>query len=107
MRIFLRIRVKRAPRIEAVGRLLGAATPEPLCVTCPDCGTRYVKRLIKLDRIDRVSRAPWSSLQRYVGGKLYRCGRCRLQFYDCRKLAPDNVIRLLPYVAPTTLSNLR
>ena len=84
MRILLRISMREAPRVQALARLLGAAAPQAPWPTCPECGNARVKRLAKLDGIDRISEACWSALQQYLGGKLYRFSPCRLQFYDCR-----------------------
>jgi len=89
MRVHLRVKIGawRLPPGFAV--LLGAAAPESPYATCPECARLQVRLLAKPDRIDRVSRVPWSAVQRLLGGKLYRCSRCRLQFYDCRKPAPQ------------------
>jgi hypothetical protein len=68
-----------------LGVMLGSAALASPYATCPECGTTRVKKLLKRDWIDRISTAPWSKLQRWLGGALYNCPRCRLQFYDCRK----------------------
>jgi hypothetical protein len=39
-------------------------------------------------------------IQRYLGGKLYHCVLCRLQFYDCRKQAPAPRAIVPPTVTP-------
>jgi hypothetical protein len=85
VRILLRVSMREAPWVQAFARLLGAATPEARWAACPECGNLRVKRLAKLDALDRISEAPWSALQQQLGGKLYRCTPCRMQFYDCRK----------------------
>ena len=64
---------------------LGASTPESRYATCPDCGTTQLKHLSKPDQVERTSRLPFNTIQKFFGGKLYLCRRCRLQFYDCRK----------------------
>ena len=54
---------------------------------CPDCGSQNLRRLRKRDPIERVSHHPWNVLQRMLGGRLYYCSRCRLQFGDLRPVA--------------------
>ena len=52
---------------------------------CPLCGNFRLKRLRRVDYIDRMYKNPLSYLQKYLGANLYWCERCRLQFYDLRK----------------------
>lgn len=85
MRVHLNISLRRVPRIRAFAGLLGAAAPHTPYVSCPECGTGQIKRLAETDGIDRMSTVPWSTLQRYLGGRLYYCAFCRLQFHDCRR----------------------
>ena len=85
MRVVLRLSMRAAPRVQAFARFLGTVAPESSWVTCPECGTPRVKRLARRDRIDRLSDSTWSALQQRLGGKLYHCALCRLQFYDCRR----------------------
>src|SRR5579862_8711750 len=87
MKVHVHIRVGAWPLVPRLAEVLGAAAPENPYVTCPECASGRVKRLTKRDRIDRLSQVPWSALQRFLGGRLYHCSRCRLQFYDCRRQA--------------------
>ena len=51
---------------------------------CPACGSSDLKRLPRRDKIETLSKRPWSLLQGLLGGRLYYCALCRLQFYDLR-----------------------
>ncbi len=51
---------------------------------CPLCGTHRLRVLAERDHIDRMHRHPMSLLQRMMGGRIYHCRFCRLQFYDRR-----------------------
>jgi len=85
MRVHLHFSLRNSSSLKGVAAILGASTPESPFATCPDCGTTQVRVQARRDKIDRMSRVPWSSIQRFFGGKLYYCRSCRLQFYDCRK----------------------
>ena len=89
MRIRLYISLRGLRRIRRFTQFLGTSSPYARYAACPECGTERVKRLIRRDRIDRMSDVPWSTIQRHLGGKLFHCVLCRLQFYDCRKQAPS------------------
>ena len=52
---------------------------------CIRCGTEYVQRLKKRDRIDSVSRHPASLLMALTGAPFNRCLICRLQYHDWRR----------------------
>jgi DNA-directed RNA polymerase subunit RPC12/RpoP len=67
---------------------------------CPECGTRQLRRFQVRDHIERMSRHPLSLLQRLLGGRLYYCSLCRLQFHDWRGLAPE-LSRKAPVFEPT------
>jgi hypothetical protein len=95
MRVYVYCSFAHFRLFRSVAVMLGAAKPESPFATCPDCGTIRLRQLVKSDTIERVSRLPWNTLQKAVGGKLYLCRACRLQFYDCRKLA-----MALPYFRP-------
>jgi hypothetical protein len=86
MRVRLYCSLKNRLWLQKVAVMIGAVFPDSLSPTCPHCGTSQLRELRKLDRIDSVSRLPWSTLQKFFGGKLYRCRTCRLQFYDCRSV---------------------
>jgi hypothetical protein len=53
-------------------------------VQCPRCHTQKVSRRIAPDKIDPVIKSLWSMLQGLLGGRLYHCNYCRIQFYDLR-----------------------
>ena len=53
-------------------------------VRCPLCGTYRLSRLSSPDRIDRFYHSPMNFLKRLLGGSLYHCRCCRVQFYDRR-----------------------
>jgi hypothetical protein len=52
---------------------------------CPRCGAEEITRRSKPDKIDKMSRTPASLFQSLLGGNLYHCFFCRLQFYDLRR----------------------
>jgi DNA-directed RNA polymerase subunit RPC12/RpoP len=51
---------------------------------CPKCRCHDLSILKKVDKIDTMRKSIWSYLNRFLGGKLYHCWFCRLQFYDLR-----------------------
>jgi hypothetical protein len=53
-------------------------------VQCPRCHTHKVSRRIAPDKIDPVIKSFSSVLQGLLGGRLYHCNFCRIQFYDLR-----------------------
>jgi len=53
-------------------------------VQCPQCHTLKVSRRIAPDKIDPVIKSFWSIVQGLLGGRLYHCNYCRIQFYDLR-----------------------
>jgi hypothetical protein len=70
----------------AIGPHFQRFLPKPCC-RCPLCGTERVERRRKRDHVDRASMRPASIIQYLLGGHLYHCLNCRLQFYDLRPLA--------------------
>lgn len=58
---------------------------------CPKCGNPEPQRRSKPDRIDKVLAAPLSMVQRLLGGHLYHCVYCRIQFYDLRNVKEPEV----------------
>ena len=52
---------------------------------CLACGNRGVQRLSKRDRIDSMSRHPFSLLIGLTGAPINRCPICRLQYRDWRR----------------------
>ena len=53
-------------------------------VRCPRCGSTGVRKRAKLDHIDPLTTQFLYRIQRWLGGQLYFCSPCRLQFYDLR-----------------------
>lgn len=53
---------------------------------CPRCGTYRLTKLRERDKIDRMSHGVMNLVERVLGGRLYHCCFCRLQFYDRRPL---------------------
>jgi hypothetical protein len=53
-------------------------------VQCPRCHTHKVSRRIAPDKIDPVVKTFSSVVQGLLGGRLYHCNYCRIQFYDLR-----------------------
>ena len=60
---------------------------------CPHCGTFRLRALASRDHIDRMLKTPMSLLQKMMGGRLYHCRYCRLQFYDRRGLAQESAAK--------------
>lgn len=58
-------------------------------VQCPQCHTRKVSRRIAPDKIDPVLKSFSSAVQGLLGGRLYHCNYCRIQFYDLRHTAKE------------------
>jgi len=58
---------------------------------CPQCGTSHLRQFSGRDRIERMSHHPLSMLQALLGGRLYFCALCRLQFYDWRRMSRQKV----------------
>ncbi len=54
---------------------------------CPCCGGAVLERRVKADRVDRQLRNPFRLAQRLLGGTLFHCEFCRVQFYDLRGMA--------------------
>jgi len=55
-----------------------------LVARCPQCGRADLKRRHERDTIDRILYNPFRISQLLLGGKLYHCEFCRLQFHDLR-----------------------
>ena len=51
---------------------------------CPRCGSTRLSQFSAPDNIEQMSRSARSLIQRWLGGRLYYCAGCRLQFYDWR-----------------------
>ena len=63
---------------------------------CPLCGTFRVTRLKVPDKIDRVHTGLLNYVEWMVGGRLYHCRYCRVQFNDRRMLASEDKTPALP-----------
>jgi hypothetical protein len=63
---------------------------------CPRCGTFRVTRLKVPDKIDPLYTGFLNYLEQLVGGRLYHCRYCRVQFYDRRILASEDKTTALP-----------
>jgi hypothetical protein len=70
---------------------------------CPRCGTYRITKLKERDKIDKMESGFLNLLERWMGGNLYHCRYCRVQFYDRRKYipAPPAVPQPKPAVEPT------
>jgi hypothetical protein len=51
---------------------------------CPRCGTYRISKLKVPDRIDKMETGFLNLLERCLGGTLYHCRYCRIQFFDRR-----------------------
>ena len=51
---------------------------------CPHCATYRLTRLFERDRVDAMQTGVLNLAQKILGGRLYHCRYCRLQFYDVR-----------------------
>jgi len=55
---------------------------------CTRCGTEFVKRIGRRDKIDFRSMHPLSWIQGLLFAPLNKCEACRLQYHDWRPLSP-------------------
>jgi len=55
-------------------------------VSCPRCGNGVPDRRSKPDKVDSMRHSPINLIHWMLGGRLYHCVFCRLQFYDIRAL---------------------
>lgn len=58
---------------------------------CPRCGNMDVEKRKTRDKIDKLIHSPLSVLNSLLGGKLYHCVFCRIQYYDIRSRLPKPV----------------
>jgi len=56
---------------------------------CPKCGTFRLRQLKEPDTIDRMHTGVLNMLEKMVGGKLFHCRYCRIQFWDRRRLQSE------------------
>ena len=60
---------------------------------CPLCGTFRLRMLTQKDHIDRMLKSPVNAWHKMMGGRLYHCRYCRVQFYDKRSLAEETAVK--------------
>jgi hypothetical protein len=63
---------------------------------CPRCGTYRITKLKVRDGIDKMETGLLNLIERWMGGNLYHCRFCRIQFFDRRTYSPNK-----PETAPT------
>jgi hypothetical protein len=51
---------------------------------CPKCRYQDITLLKRVDKIDHMRGGLFNFIHRVMGGRLYHCWFCRLQFYDLR-----------------------
>jgi DNA-directed RNA polymerase subunit RPC12/RpoP len=56
---------------------------------CPKCGTYRLVKLKEPDHIDPMHTGLLNMLERMVGGRLFHCRYCRIQFFDRRRLRSE------------------
>ena len=54
--------------------------------SCPRCGNGSPDKRTRRDKVDSMLRSPLRFIHWALGGTLYHCVFCRLQFYDVRRL---------------------
>jgi hypothetical protein len=67
---------------------------------CPRCGTYRISKLKERDKIDKMETGFLNLYERWMGGKLYHCRFCRIQFYDRRRYIPPPPPSAQPQPAP-------
>ena len=72
---FLNVVIYRVPRKVSI------VSPRS---ACPECHTQKVFRRIRPDKIDPMIKSFSSIVRGLLGGTLYHCYYCRIQFYDSR-----------------------
>ena len=55
---------------------------------CPRCGTFRITKLKERDKIDPMVGGFLNHVERLMGGRLYHCRFCRIQFFDRRHFIP-------------------
>jgi DNA-directed RNA polymerase subunit RPC12/RpoP len=56
---------------------------------CPKCGTYRLTKLKEPDHIDPFQTGVLNIVERLVGGRLFHCRYCRVQFWDRRRLQSE------------------
>jgi hypothetical protein len=52
---------------------------------CPKCRYQDITPMKRIDKIDKLRGGFFNLIHRLLGGQLYHCWFCRLQFYDLRE----------------------
>lgn len=52
---------------------------------CPKCRYQDITPMRRVDKIDKMRGGLFNLIHRIMGGQLYHCWFCRLQFYDLRQ----------------------
>ena len=80
-------------RVYACGcRRTRSRVPRPLfstVVRCPYCSGTDLRPRSERDMIDRMLRNPFRLVHLLLGGELYHCEFCRIQFHDVRRRKQD------------------
>ena len=71
------------------GTLTFILSPYTRCICC---GSPNVRRVPYRDRVDKLSRHPYSVLKGLLRAPLNKCDRCRIQYYDARSIQPTRPI---------------
>lgn len=74
---------RRYPRVDAFIQIVFSRHTH-----CIRCGRAHVRRQRTRDRVDSLSRHPYSTLCRLTAAPRYKCDNCRLQYHDWRPLVP-------------------
>jgi hypothetical protein len=70
---------------------------------CPNCGTYRISKLKVRDKIDKMHTGFLNLVERCLGGSLYHCRFCRIQFFDRRTYNPAAGVRPRPAQENQTL----
>jgi len=95
VRVRLHWSLRNRPILQSIAQLLGTARPAVRYATCPSCTTTQVRQLVRRDPLDRFIWLPWTLVLMLFGGRIYHCGACQAQFYDCRKQSPASTALLI------------
>ncbi len=69
---------------------------------CPCCGGAVLEKRVKADKVDRLLWNPYRLAQRLLGGGLFHCELCRVQFYDLRGMGCERRHVRIASVDPET-----
>ena len=92
-RLFDRVRYLEAYRCHGCGARYHVTLASRLQLArwakCPNCRYQGVKAKKRIDKIDRIRGGFFNFFHKIMGGQLYHCWFCRLQFYDLRSHHDD------------------